>query len=107
MVKINPQENRLTLINTFTVKPENQEALINLLKSATDEVFKKIDGFISASIHRGVEGTKVVNYVQWQSKEHLMAIFKNPEVQKYQKQTEPLIEKVEPVTYFVVAAQEK
>lgn len=107
MVSINPQEKYLTLINTFTVKPENQEQLINLLKSATDEVFKKLDGFISVSIHRGVEGNKVVNYAQWRSKEHLMNVFKNPDAQKYQKQVEQLVEKVEPLVYVAVSTHQK
>ncbi len=101
MTTINPEENILTLINTFTVEPENQEKLVGLLNEATEKVIKHLDGFVSVSIHQGVEGTKVANYAQWRSKEHFMAALKNPEAQAYMKQVEELVQKAEPVLYQV------
>ena len=40
-------------------------------------------GFISANIHRGLDGTKVVNYAQWESREAFQATFHNPDVAAY------------------------
>jgi len=62
-------KNPFILINTFTVAPEDQQRLITLLEKATDETVKYIDGFIAATLHRGVDGTKVTMYAQWESRE--------------------------------------
>jgi antibiotic biosynthesis monooxygenase (ABM) superfamily enzyme len=53
----------VTQINVFTVAPENQQALIDLLKEAA-EFASEIPGWVSANIHRSLDGTRVVNYAQ-------------------------------------------
>lgn len=55
-----------TLINVFAVEPENQQRLVELLIEATEELMSKIPGFISANVHKSLDGTQVVNYAQWQ-----------------------------------------
>ena len=64
MATIQNGRNVLTLINVFTVKPENQQRLVDLLTEATERTMKQLPGFVSASIHRSVDGTKAVNYAQ-------------------------------------------
>jgi quinol monooxygenase YgiN len=61
----------ITLINVFSVEPRNQDKLIKILETATEEVMQHIPGFISANIHRSLDGVRVVNYAQWKSKERL------------------------------------
>src|SRR6266571_2339503 len=78
MTTIDPKSKIVTLINTFTVKPENQDALIAHLNKATEAVMSGFAGFISANIHKGLEPNKVANYAQWQSKDHYMAVLRNP-----------------------------
>ena len=68
----------LTLINVFTVAPEKQQELVALLIDATQETMKHLPGFISANIHRSLDGKRVVNYAQWESKADLEAMQKNP-----------------------------
>jgi hypothetical protein len=53
----------ITQINVFTCDPANQAALIALLTEGARSV-SDVEGWISASIHRGREGDKVVNYAQ-------------------------------------------
>jgi antibiotic biosynthesis monooxygenase (ABM) superfamily enzyme len=53
----------ITQINVFTVAPEKQQELIDLLSDAA-AFASSISGWISASIHRSLDGTKVVNYAQ-------------------------------------------
>ena len=60
----------VTLINVFTVEPSNQQALLALLARATDASVRDMPGFISAALHRSVDGTRVTMYSQWQSAEH-------------------------------------
>ena len=73
----------MTLINVFTVKPEKQQALVDLLIEATERTMKGQRGFVSATIHRGVDGTKVVNYAQWRSKDDFEAMKSNPEARTH------------------------
>ena len=68
----------LTLINIFSVAPDKQAKLIELLMKATDETMKYLPGFVSASIHRSLDGRKVVNYAQWKSMADFDAMRKNP-----------------------------
>ena len=53
----------VTQINVFTVPDGQQENLIAWLARAA-EAAREVDGWISASVHRGLDGTRVVNYAQ-------------------------------------------
>jgi len=46
-----------------------QRQLLDLLDQAT-AVVRLAPGFISANLHRSLDGTKVAMYAQWQSAEH-------------------------------------
>ncbi|MBV9196664.1 MAG: antibiotic biosynthesis monooxygenase [Solirubrobacterales bacterium] len=58
----------VTLINVFTVDPADQQRLVERWQQATDDVIRHQPGFISANIHRSLDGTKVVNYAQWEAR---------------------------------------
>src|SRR4026208_1981484 len=79
MVTIEKGNKVLTLINVFSVEPEKQDQLVALLSVATDQTMQHLPGFISASIHRSIDGKKVVNYAQWESMAAFEAMRKNPE----------------------------
>ena len=69
----------VTLINVFTVDPADQERLVALWQQATDDVMRHLPGFISANVHRSLDGTKVVNYAQWETQEAFQAMLGDPE----------------------------
>ncbi|WP_169221177.1 antibiotic biosynthesis monooxygenase family protein [Brasilonema sp. UFV-L1] len=69
-----------TFINIFTVEPTKQKALIDRLKLHAETMISQQAGFISAIAHRSLDGTKVVNYVQWTSVEASKAIHRNPAI---------------------------
>ncbi|WFU72221.1 antibiotic biosynthesis monooxygenase family protein [Bradyrhizobium sp. CB2312] len=56
-----------TLVNVFTVDPDNQQKLVQLLKEGTETFFSKQPGFISSSVHASKEGRRAINYSQWRS----------------------------------------
>jgi quinol monooxygenase YgiN len=56
-----------TLINVFTVAPADQLRLIELLTHATESNIRHVPGFVSAALHRSLDGTKVTMYAQWRS----------------------------------------
>jgi quinol monooxygenase YgiN len=73
----------LTLVNVFTVKPEDQEKLVQVLIDATEQTMQHLPGFISASIHKSHDGTKVVNYAQWRSQQDFDAMRQNPKAKPH------------------------
>jgi quinol monooxygenase YgiN len=83
MTNISPENQYLTLINVFTVDPSNQQKLIDLLTLATEETVSRVDGFISASLHRSLDGEKVTMYAQWRSVEVYMAMRKDSKASPY------------------------
>ncbi len=68
----------VTLINVFTVAPERQQQLIDLLTRATEGSVRNAPGFMSARLHRSLDGTKVTMYAQWRSDEDYQAMRKDP-----------------------------
>jgi heme-degrading monooxygenase HmoA len=61
----------------------------------------QLEGFISANLHKSLDGTKVVNYAQWKSKEAFEKMLKNPTAIT-QMNDAFLIEKVDGSLYEVV-----
>jgi quinol monooxygenase YgiN len=86
MTTISPENNYLTLINVFMVDPANQQKLVELLTLATEGNVNKVKGFISASLHRSLDGTKVTMYAQWQSLEDYQNMRNNPIASPYLEQ---------------------
>lgn len=86
MPTISKSDKLLTLINVFTVEPAKQQQLVDLLARATDASVRHVPGFISASLHRGLDGTKVTMYAQWRSIEDYQAMRANPAASPYMQQ---------------------
>jgi quinol monooxygenase YgiN len=101
MTTISKDNRVLTLINTFTVEPGKQKELVELLARATESSVRHVPGFLSASLHRGLDGTKVVMYAQWRSLEDYQAMRRNPSASPYMEQA-LAIAQFEPGMYEVV-----
>jgi heme-degrading monooxygenase HmoA len=70
--------NTITLVNVFTVEPDNQQKLVDVLKGGTDEFFSQAPGFISSSVLNGKDGRRVINYSQWKSAQDIEAFRQDP-----------------------------
>ena len=68
----------IAVINVFTVEPGNQQRLLDLLTRATDGSVNRAPGFMSATLHRSIDGTKVTMYAQWRSVEDYEAMRQDP-----------------------------
>jgi quinol monooxygenase YgiN len=78
MPQISATGDVITLINVFTVEPANQRRLVELLTEATEVLVRQAPGFVSASLHRSTDGTKVTMYAQWRSVEEYQAMRQDP-----------------------------
>ena len=63
MATIHADEQIVTQINVFEVDPSNQDAVAELLKEAI-QLSSGMPGWISASIHKSLDGKRVTNYAQ-------------------------------------------
>src|SRR5258708_16920510 len=89
------------LINVFTVEPAKQQELIDLLTRATEDSVRHAAGFLSAHLHRSLDGTKVTMYAQWRSVQDYEAMRNDPAPQPY-LQRALAIATFEPGMYEVV-----
>lgn len=90
-----------TLINVFTVRPDRQRELVDLLVTATEDVMRHQPGFIAANIHASTDGTTVVNYAQWESAEAFHTMLDNPVAQAHMGQAAALADHFDPHLYTV------
>jgi quinol monooxygenase YgiN len=81
-----------TFINTFRCEPSNQDEVVRINVDIVDQVASTFPGFISATVHRSTDGTRVFNYLQWESAEHLAAMQRSPEFQAIARRFAGLIE---------------
>ncbi len=100
MTTISTEQDVATLINVFTVRPEDQQRLVDVLSQAASTM-KRLPGYISSNIHKGLDGTRVVNYVQWRSPEDFEAMLENPAAAPHMQEAADIAEKYEPLFYEV------
>jgi heme-degrading monooxygenase HmoA len=93
--------NKYTFINVFTLHdPANQEKLIDIMSSLMSGPGKSVPGFIASALHRSLDGTKVVVYSQWSTKEAGQSLKDIEELRPYGKQAMELAS-MTPVMYEV------
>jgi quinol monooxygenase YgiN len=101
MTKIQEHAPYATLINVFTVEPERASELAELLRDATEKTMRFVPGFISANIHVSTDGTRVVNYAQWESADAYQAVFQNPTAREHMGVCADVATSFEPHLYTV------
>ena len=101
MVCISQDQDVVTLINVFTVEPESQQRLVDLLVEATEATMGSQPGYVSANIHKSLDGTKVTNYAQWRSREAFEAMLGEADARVHMAEAGRLASAFEPQLYEV------
>jgi quinol monooxygenase YgiN len=96
-----------TSINVFTVEPARAADLAAVLRTATEKVMRHQSGFRSANIHVSTDGTRVVNYAQWDSAEAYSAMLANPTTQQHMSDAAALAISYDPHLYTVESVHER
>jgi quinol monooxygenase YgiN len=71
----------ITLIFSLATEPARQQELINLTIDALETTTKHQPGFVSSSLHKSLDGTRVFNYAQWRSQSEYETFAQSPEDQ--------------------------
>jgi len=72
-----------TLVNVFTVEPDDQPKLFALLQEGTDTMFSKMSGWISTNLLKSRDGRRVVVYSQWRDAKDIEAFRQDPSLKPY------------------------
>ena len=101
MSEISKSDGICTQITTVKLPPGKQDEVLNLMKERARFMATQ-PGFISVNLHRSMDGSHVVNYVQWQNAEQLAAAHHAPEFRKKWPRFGQIADEIEPCLYEVV-----
>lgn len=99
---IRPDKAQTTLINIFSVAPDQADALVSLLQAGTRAWICKTPGFVSSTLHLSRDRTRVVVYGQWSDATGIAAMRANPEMPPYLARVKALAQ-MEAMTCDVVS----
>jgi heme-degrading monooxygenase HmoA len=103
-MRISKESPVVTLINVFETTRETQQAVIESWLQA-NEAMKDVPGLIGAALHKSLDGTRVVNYRQWRSREDFSRFQQRSHVGREVRHS--LSEHVDPHLYEVVYIREQ
>jgi quinol monooxygenase YgiN len=101
IARIDPADEVFTLVNTFHTSPDRQDAIVNSLRQFTADHAQNLPGFVGASIHASLDGTRVLNYVQWRRRGDLQAMLATDEAKAHMAEVGALADRIDPVPYAV------
>jgi heme-degrading monooxygenase HmoA len=100
MANIRIDAQPLTQITVIEVEPDRSEDALGILRERA-RFMSSQPGFISVSLHRSLDRRRIVNYVQWQSRDLLQAAHESPEFRKAWQRFDELTDAIEPSLYEV------
>ena len=86
---------------TFVESEPGKQAEALSVMSERAEFMCRQPGCISISLHRSLDGRRIVNYVQWESRELLRAAHQAPEFRKEWNRFDDLTQGIDPHLYEI------
>lgn len=81
MPAIAKNNNVIPVVIIFAVEPARQLELVDTIIEFLETTVKHQPGFVSSSIHKSIDGVRVMNYAQWRTQEDYQAFVNNTDVQ--------------------------
>jgi heme-degrading monooxygenase HmoA len=100
MPQIQTDQQPVTQITIIEAEPEKQTEALALMRKRA-RFMQGQPGFISISLYRSLDGRRIVNHIQWQSRDLLRAAHQSPEFRKVWSQFERLADDIDPHLYEV------
>ncbi|GAB2568011.1 antibiotic biosynthesis monooxygenase family protein [Nocardia heshunensis] len=95
-------ETGIVVFNVFTVRPGNQQALIDCITADAD--ISDIPGLLGMRLLRSIDGTHVINHMCWESEEAMHdALNNDPRIADTRRRVGQLIEGAQPIRCEVAA----
>ena len=100
MAHIQTGNQMVTQITVIEAEPEKQNEALSLMAERARFMARQ-PGFVSISLHRSLDGRRIVNYIQWQSRDLLRSAHQSPEFRKEWGQFDQLTDEIDPHLYEV------
>ena len=101
MPQIQTSNQPVTQITIVEAEPAKQAQALSMM-SERARFMSRQPGFVSISLHRSLDGRRIVNYIQWQSREQLKSAHRSPDFRKEWNQFDQLTDGIDPHLYEVV-----
>src|SRR3954447_10302357 len=103
MPQIQTNKQAITQITIVESEPDKQAEALRVMAERARFMARQ-PGFISISLHRSLDGRRIVNYVQWQNRDLLRSAHQSPEFRKEWGHFDQLTDEIDPHLYEVVHA---
>src|SRR5438309_412210 len=100
MPRITKDNQTVTQVTFIEVEPEKQPEALSLMTERARFMARQ-PGFISISLHRSLDGRRIVNYIQWKSRDLLESAHKSPEFRKEWSHFGHVTDDIDPHLYEV------
>jgi heme-degrading monooxygenase HmoA len=100
MTQIRADNQPVTQITIVDSEPDKQAEALSVMTERARFMARQ-PGFISISLHRSLDGRRIVNYVQWQNRDLLRSAHQAPEFRKEWGHFDQLTDEIDPNLYEV------
>jgi heme-degrading monooxygenase HmoA len=105
MAQIRAENQPVTQITIVEPEPGKQEEALSVMAERARFMARQ-PGFVSISLHRSLDGRRIVNYIQWESRELLQKAHRSPEFRKEWGHFDEVTEGIDPHLYEVAAVMD-
>ena len=105
MPEIRTENQPVTQITIVEPEPGKQEEALKLMQDRARFMARQ-PGFVSISLHRSLDGRRIVNYIQWESRELLQRAHHSPEFRKEWRHFDEMTEDIDPHLFEVAQVME-
>src|SRR6201987_4658362 len=100
MPQIRTEQQPVTQITVVEAEPGKQAQALDLMRQRAHFMARQ-PGFISISLHSSLDGRRIVNYVQWETRDLLAAAHRSPQFRKEWGRFDQLADEIDPHLYEV------
>ena len=105
MPQISTDRQSVTQITFVEPEPGKEAEALSVMRERARFMARQ-PGFVSIVLHRSLDGKRIVNYLQWQSRELLESAHRSPEFRKEWQQFDRLTEDIDPHLYEVAHVED-
>ena len=100
MTQIRADNQPVTQITIVDSEPDKQAEALSVMTERARFMARQ-PGFISISLHRSLDGRRIVNYVQWQNCDLLRSAHQSPDFRKEWSHFAQVTDEIDPNLYEV------
>src|SRR5947207_12759145 len=100
MPRIQTGNQPVTQITVIEAEPGKQQEALSLMAERARFMARQ-PGFVSISLHRSLDGRRIVNYVQWKTRGLLQQAHQSPDFRKASRKVDDFTDQIDPHLYEV------